>query len=74
MSPGAPLSMGDAALERVAARHGATSAQVALAWSLRHSPVVIAIPGTTSIAHLEENAAAASLALTDEDMASLDAG
>src|SRR3954470_23015177 len=71
MSPGAPLSTGDAALERVAARHGATSAQVALAWSLRHSPNIIAIPGTTSIAHLEENVAAASLALTDEDMAAL---
>src|SRR3954468_13146342 len=73
MSPGAPLSTGDAALDRIAARRGATSAQVALAWSLRHSPVIIAIPGTTSIAHLEENVAAASVALTDEDMASLDA-
>lgn len=71
MAPGAPLSAGDAALERAAAKLSATSAQVALAWSLRHSPNIIAIPGTTTIAHLEENVAAASLVLSDDEMAAL---
>ncbi|MFI6179449.1 aldo/keto reductase [Nonomuraea sp. NPDC051191] len=59
------------AIERVAARHGTTSGQVALAWLLHRSPVVLPTPGTGSPAHLEENLDAADLALTDEDMHAL---
>ncbi len=60
-----------ACLEKVAARHGATGAQVALAWLLATSPVMLAIPGTGSLAHLEENVAAAALSLTEENLAEL---
>ena len=52
-------------LERVAASLQATSAQVALAWLLRRSPVMLPIPGTSKVAHLEENCAAATLRLDD---------
>jgi aryl-alcohol dehydrogenase-like predicted oxidoreductase len=47
-----------AALDSAAARHGATPAQIALAWLLARSPVMLPIPGTSSVAHLEENWAA----------------
>ena len=57
----------------VAAAHGASVAQVALAWLLQKSPVMVPIPGTKSLAHLQENVAAADLALTADDMAALDA-
>jgi aryl-alcohol dehydrogenase-like predicted oxidoreductase len=60
-----------AGLDVVAERHGATPVQVALAWQLARSPQVLPIPGTGSVAHLEENVAAASLRLTDEDLATL---
>jgi pyridoxine 4-dehydrogenase len=60
-------------LDEVAARHGATRAQVALAWLLGRSPNILAIPGTSSLAHLEENVAAAELVLTADDRALLDA-
>ena len=53
---------------RVATRHGVTPAQVALAWLLARSPMVLPIPGTQSIDHLEENVRAAALALTREDL------
>jgi aryl-alcohol dehydrogenase-like predicted oxidoreductase len=56
----------------VAAELGATSAQVALAWLLDHSPVILPIPGTAKIAHLEENVAAADLRLTDAHRDRLD--
>jgi diketogulonate reductase-like aldo/keto reductase len=59
------------ALAAVAARHGATAAQVALAWVLRQ-PGVIAIPKAGTAAHVRENAAAAGLALTAEDLAEID--
>ncbi|MEV5612877.1 aldo/keto reductase [Streptomyces sp. NPDC052225] len=59
------------AVEKVAARHGATVNQIALAWALSLSPVTLVIPGTGSTAHLEENVAAGSLTLTDEDLADL---
>jgi pyridoxine 4-dehydrogenase len=59
------------AFERVARKHGATPNQVALAYLLHRSPVIAPIPGTSSLAHLEENVAAASLKLTGEDVASL---
>jgi aryl-alcohol dehydrogenase-like predicted oxidoreductase len=58
-------------LAKVAARHGATVSQIALAWLLRISPVTLAIPGTGSPAHLEENVAARSISLTAEDVAEL---
>ncbi|QYE36376.1 aldo/keto reductase family oxidoreductase [Polymorphobacter sp. PAMC 29334] len=60
------------ALTDTSARLGATPMQVALAWLLRRSPNILLIPGTSSIAHLRENLAAASLNLPDEAMAALD--
>lgn len=60
-----------APLEKVADRHQATVQQVALAWLLAASPSVLAIPGTGSLAHLEENTAAADLRLSPEDLADL---
>lgn len=56
----------------VAERHGATNAQVALAWLLARSPIIVPIPGTKRLRYLEENAAAADLVLTPQDMADLD--
>jgi aryl-alcohol dehydrogenase-like predicted oxidoreductase len=58
---------------RVAERRGHTPAQVALAWTLAQSPVVIPIPGTRRVSRLEENVAAARVALSREDVAELDA-
>jgi pyridoxine 4-dehydrogenase len=55
----------------VASRHGATVNQIALAWLLALSPVMIAIPGTGSVAHLEENVAAGGVVLTEEDLIEL---
>jgi len=62
----------DEALREVAAAHDATPSQVALAWLLRLSPVMVPIPGTSSVAHLEENTAAAALELTEDDVAALE--
>jgi aryl-alcohol dehydrogenase-like predicted oxidoreductase len=59
------LSQSGGPLDQVAAQTGATTAQVCLAWLLRRSPVMLPIPGTSSIEHLEENCAAAGLALSD---------
>jgi pyridoxine 4-dehydrogenase len=56
----------------VATRHGATVSQIALAWLLALSPVTLAIPGTGSIAHLEENMAARPITLTADDLAGLE--
>jgi aryl-alcohol dehydrogenase-like predicted oxidoreductase len=70
-APEAPLTNADGALARVAKEIGATPGQVALAWLLRRSPNIILIPGTTSIAHLEENIAAAKLRLSDEQFTEL---
>lgn len=61
-----------ARLTRVAERHGATALQVALAWLFARSPAILNIPGTSRVAHLEENVAAAALRLSDEEMAELD--
>ncbi len=71
-----PLAVGAHAqpqgvLAEVAARQGATPAQVALAWLLARSPMMLPIPGTSSLAHLEENWGARTLRLTAEDLASL---
>lgn len=66
------LDAGRLALEEVAARHGATVAQIALAWLLHRSPVMLPIPGTSRVAHLEENTAAANIRLSDADLELLD--
>ncbi|QKW24299.1 aldo/keto reductase [Kitasatospora sp. NA04385] len=76
--PWLPIARGEHAQDRgplaeVAAELGASTTQVSLAWLLRRSPVVLPIPGTSSAAHLRENAAAADLELTDEQFARLDA-
>ena len=63
----------DATVGEVAAAHGATPAQVRLAWTLHQGPNVLAIPGTGRVAHLEENFAAAQLALTADELAALEA-
>jgi aryl-alcohol dehydrogenase-like predicted oxidoreductase len=63
----------DEVVEAVAAGHGATAAQVRLAWTLHRGPHVLAIPGTGSPDHLEENVAAAALRLSGEELARLDA-
>jgi len=68
--PWFPLGAGRAAgeaLEQIARAHGATPMQVALAWLLKRSPMILPIPGTSSVEHLEENVAAASVQLTDEE-------
>src|SRR5947207_14093906 len=61
----------DPAVARVAAEHGATPSQVALAWLLHRDEHILLIPGTSSIGHLEENLAAAQLALHPDDMGPL---
>lgn len=76
--PWAPLDAGELAkpggtLAEIAAAHDATTGQVALAWLLAHSPVMMPIPGTASIEHLEENVAAGRLRLSDEERRELDA-
>lgn len=58
-----PHSLDSAELERIAVEHNVTTAQAALAWLLARSPVMLPIPGTSSIAHLEENVAAANIRL-----------
>jgi aryl-alcohol dehydrogenase-like predicted oxidoreductase len=60
-------------LQRVAATHGATPAQVALAWLLEQGDNVLLIPGTASLGHLEENMAAENLELSANQLAELDA-
>jgi len=72
--PWFPLGAGKVAgdvLNQIAQAHRASRTQVALAWLLRRSPVMLPIPGTSSIEHLEQNVAAASLRLTDEDYQTL---
>ena len=61
-------------LDRVARAHEVTPAQVALAWLLLKSPVMLPIPGTSSVQHLEENVAAAALSLDDSEMSALERG
>jgi aryl-alcohol dehydrogenase-like predicted oxidoreductase len=77
--PWYPVGAGDltrpgGSLDRVAKAHAVTPAQVAIAWLLLHSPVMLPIPGTSSVAHLEENVAAAALSLDDGEMLSLERG
>ena len=65
------LTRGGGRLADLAAQRNATQAQVALAWLLRRSPAMLPIPGTSSLEHLEENVAAASLELTEPEFAEL---
>jgi pyridoxine 4-dehydrogenase len=75
--PWAPMAMGglldsSGALARVAARNGATQAQIAIAWLLQRSPVMLPIPGTGSLRHLRENVGAALIELSESDLQVLD--
>jgi aryl-alcohol dehydrogenase-like predicted oxidoreductase len=75
--PWYPLAAGDlaqsgGALDTVAKAHKATPGQIALAWALKRSPVMLPIPGTSRVAHLEENVAAAEIKLSDAEFATLD--
>ncbi|MBV9109100.1 MAG: aldo/keto reductase, partial [Gemmatimonadetes bacterium] len=67
-----PLAREGGPVDRIARKLGATPGQVALAWLLRRSPMMLPIPGTSKAKHLEENVAAASLELDDEAMRELD--
>ncbi|WP_445152652.1 aldo/keto reductase [Baekduia sp. Peel2402] len=76
--PWFPLAAGElakpgGAVDEIANAHDATAGQVALAWLLAKSPVMLPIPGTSSVEHLEENVAAAELKLSDEELATLEA-
>ena len=76
--PWAPLGSGHLAgaqsrIDEVARRLKVTPGQLALAWLLKRSPVMLPIPGTSQVAHLEENTAAAEIHLSDADFAALDA-
>jgi len=75
--PWAPLDAGasarpGSALDAIARKHEATPGQIALAWLLKRSPVMLPIPGTGKVAHLEENVGAAAIKLSDEEFATLD--
>jgi pyridoxine 4-dehydrogenase len=75
--PWYPLAAGDLArpgslLDGIAKKHNATPAQIALAWVLKRSPVMLPIPGTGKVKHLEENVAAADIVLSDAEFAALD--
>jgi pyridoxine 4-dehydrogenase len=69
---GAGAVLGSAKVKKVAKRTGASPTQVALAWLLARSPVMLPIPGTGSLQHLEENVLAARVSLAAEDLAALD--
>lgn len=76
--PWFPLAAGDLAkpgsiLDTMAGKYGAHPSQIALAWVLKRSKVMLPIPGTSKVTHLEQNVAAADIALSDEDFAALDA-
>jgi pyridoxine 4-dehydrogenase len=75
--PWYPLAAGrlgndGSALDAVTKAHKATPSQIALAWMLKRSPVMLPIPGTSKIVHLEENVAAVDFQLSDEEFAALD--
>jgi aryl-alcohol dehydrogenase-like predicted oxidoreductase len=67
------IGKGDLVVQRIGARHQATPVQIALAWLLRRSSVMLPIPGTSRVDHLEENIAASAIRLTDEEFAALSA-
>jgi pyridoxine 4-dehydrogenase len=66
-----PLAAPDGPLQQIAADHGASASQLALAWLLKRSPVMLPIPGTSKVSHLEQNVAAAEIALSDEEFETL---
>jgi pyridoxine 4-dehydrogenase len=66
------LARPEGKLDKVAKRHGSTVSQLSLAWLLHRSPVTLPIPGTSSVAHLEENLKAAEIALSAEDMKAIE--
>ena len=75
--PWFPLAAGDLAkpggiVDTIATAHGASAGQIALAWVLKRSPNMLPIPGTSQVSHLEENAAAAQVALSDDEFKQLD--
>jgi pyridoxine 4-dehydrogenase len=75
--PWYPLAAGDLAkpgalLDTIAKNHDATPGQIALAWMLKRSPVMLPIPGTSQMSHLEENIAAVEISLSDEEFTALD--
>lgn len=75
--PWYPLAAGDLArpgsvLDAIAKKHHAAPSQIALAWVLKRSPVMLPIPGTSQVSHLEENIAAVDITLSDEEFATLD--
>jgi aryl-alcohol dehydrogenase-like predicted oxidoreductase len=77
--PWFPIATGELArpggpLDSAARQHDASPSQLALAWLLRRSPVMLPIPGTSRVAHLEQNVAAAGITLTDEEFSELAAG
>jgi len=75
--PWFPLAAGDLAkrgsvLDAIAKKHNAAPSQIALAWVLQRSPVMLPIPGTSKVSHLKENVAAVGIKLSDEEFKSLD--
>jgi pyridoxine 4-dehydrogenase len=66
-----PLAAADGPLQRIAAEHDATPSQLALAWLLKRSPVMLPIPGTSRVPHLEENVAAAEITLSEDEFQTL---
>ncbi len=68
-----PLAASDGPLSHLAADHDATTAQLALAWLLKRSPVMVPIPGTSSVDHLESNVGAAPIELTDTEYQAINA-
>ncbi len=70
--PGMPKVVDSPVVQRIATEVGATPAQVGLAWLLAHRPNVLLIPGTSSLAHLEENLTVAQVRLDDDQLAELD--
>jgi aryl-alcohol dehydrogenase-like predicted oxidoreductase len=75
--PWSPLAFGELAhsggiLDQVAKRHGAQPGQIALAWLLKRSSTMLPIPGTSSVNHLEENIAGATIRLSQEEFDAID--
>ena len=69
---GGNLESTSAEFKAIMDKHGASASQLALAWMLKRSPVMLPIPGTGKVKHLEENVAAAAITLSDDDFATLD--
>jgi pyridoxine 4-dehydrogenase len=69
---GGNLAATSAEFRAIAEKHEASPSQLALAWMLKRSPVMLPIPGTGKVKHLEENVAAAAIKLSDDEFATLD--